>query len=163
MAELALMAVGTGMSVYSTLQEGKAADKASKIEQQQLNAQAEATRKAGQHESMMKRKEGSRLLASQIAQASASGGTFSGSNLLLMANTASEIEKDASMIEYNYGVNARQYESQGRMVRWQGKQAKRASRIRAAAQAFSGASSMYSMTSTPTNQDLALARKHGIR
>jgi len=87
--------------------------------------------------------------AAQIAQMSARGGRITGSNLLLLTDTAREFEADAGMIMYNYQLKATQLRTAGAIARYQGQVARRASRIRATADILGGAGKMYMMGRKP--------------
>ena len=145
---IALAAIGGGMglSAYNTIEEGKEAASLSKIGQQQLNAEAKAAEQAGAYESREKRKQGQRLKAAQIAQMNAQGGTLTGSNLRLLADTASEVEADALVISRNYGLRATQLRNEGSLMRYQGRLARRNARVRAAANTMSSIGGMYLMS-----------------
>lgn len=152
-----MVAAGGGLSAYSTLEQGKQQVKYAKIAQKQLNAEADATEQAGAYESREKRKEGQRMQASQIAQISANGGMISGSNLLVMADSAREVENDAIAISYNYKTQANELRNRGALGLYQARIDRRSSRIRAFADALGTAGSaalMYKSfnpsTSTPT-------------
>lgn len=133
MAQLAILAAGMGLQAYSTLEEGKQAAELGKISQAQYDAEARATKDAGNYASREQRKEGQRLMATQMAQAGAQGGSLSGSNLTIMANSAKEMEMDAMVISRNYTLEANKLTQQGAMARYQGQLARRNSRIRALA------------------------------
>ena len=132
-----------GLSAYGSLEEGKTANKMAKIQSSNLENESKATRMAGQSEMLEKQKEGARLQATQIAQMNAQGGTMTGSNLLTLATTAKEIEADAMMIERNYRMNANTLNSNAALTRWQGKNALRASRIRATADGLQSAAMLF--------------------
>jgi len=134
--------VGMGMSAYATLEEGKQTDELSKISQRQYEAEAKAAEQAGQYESREKRKEAQRAKATQIAQMSANGGLLTGSNLLILAETAKNYEDDALVIARNYKVEATRLRNRGAIIRYQGQVAKRNSRIRAFTGVMTGIGSM---------------------
>lgn len=140
---------GQALSAYSTLQAGDEAAEAGKIQQQQLNAEAKAATIAGMEESLAKRKEGRALTASQIAAISASGGGLVGSNLVLMAESARNVEADAQTIERNADTRARQLRTRGEWARYEGQLARRNARMRAAAGALKSAGMAYMMYKSP--------------
>jgi hypothetical protein len=129
-----LAIVGTGMALQlkSTLDEGKETAKLAKEQQQQINRQAKSVQEVGQQESREKRKQAKRAQASQIAQMAANGGAITGSNLSLLANTSREFEADALVISRNFGVRAMELRNKGSLVRFQGRLARRAARVRGA-------------------------------
>lgn len=136
METLALpMIIGGGaLSAFSTLEEGEEAAEQGKIMQQQYAAEAAATRMASGEKARMKRKEGREIEAEQVT---ALGGKISGSNLLVLMDTARKVEMDASTIERNASVKAGYLEQKGRIARYKGKMAKRSAGIRALAGAVS--------------------------
>lgn len=133
---------GIGLSAYGTLEKGKEAAKAGKIQQQQLEAEAKAAEQVGQYESRLKRKEAERTQASQIAQMMANGGLLTGSNLEILAETARNYEDDALVISRNYQMQAINLRNKGALARYEGQLARRASRIRAVSDILSGAALM---------------------
>lgn len=141
----ALAIGGMALSYKQTLDEGKQAAKMAKIQQQQLNAQAKSVQEAGSHESREKRKQAKRAQASQIAQMAANGGAITGSNLSILANTSREFEADALVISRNYGIKAMELRNKGALVRYQGRLARRSSRIRGAANLATGIGTMFLM------------------
>ena len=130
MAQLAIGAAGLGLQYKQTLDEGKQAAKLGKLQQQQLNAQAKSEEEAGQYASREKRKEAKRAQASQIAQMAANGGAITGSNLLLLSDTAKAYEDDALIMYRNYKQRAVGLRNKGALAKWQGDLARRNSRIR---------------------------------
>ncbi len=120
-----------------TLEEGKQQAELAKQQQQQLNIQAESEEEAGQFASREKRKEARRAQASQIAQMAANGGAITGSNLLLLSDTAREFEDDALIINRNFKQRAIGLRNRGALIRHQGRLARRNARVRATAQSIS--------------------------
>ena len=135
-------AAGIGLSAYGTLEAGKQEAELGKIQQQQLDAEAKATEQAGQYESRLKLKEGIRTGASQIAQMLANGGLLTGSNLQILADTAYEYNADAMVISRNYGLQATQLKNQGKLAAYEGRLARRNSRVRALGDVLTGAALM---------------------
>ncbi len=131
------------LSAYSTLQGGKEAAEAGKFQQQQYEAEAKAALMAGGEEARLKRQEGRRLTASQIAAFSASGSGLVGSNLVVMAQSARNVEMDALTIERNAGVRASTLRTQGAWARYEGRLARYNARIRAFAGTASSAGTSY--------------------
>jgi len=139
----AAMIGGTGLSALSTLAGGREAAKAGKLQQQQFEAEAKAESQAGAEEAYLKRQEGRRLTASQIAAISASGSGMVGSNLIVMAETARNVEMDALTIERNAGVRATALRTQGALARYEGQLARRNARMRAFTEGLSTAGRAY--------------------
>jgi len=143
------MAGGTALSAYSTIQGGKEAAETGKIQQQQLENEAKSEQLAGLDESGLKRKEGRALTASQIAAISASGGGMVGSNLVLMAESAKNVEMDASIISRNADLRAKSLKQQGAWARYEGQLARRNARMRAFANVAQSAGQAYLMFRKP--------------
>ena len=141
---LIAMAGGSALSAYSTIQGGKDAAEAGKIQQQQLNAEAKAEEMAGLEAGGLKRKEGREIQAQQIAQASVSGGLV-GSNLVIMTETARNVEMDALTIGRNAGTKANALRMQGEWARYEGRMARWQSRIRATSDVLGTAGQSYLM------------------
>lgn len=142
---LTAMIGGQALSAYSTLAGGKEAAEAGKLQQQQFEAEAQAASLAGREEAYLKRKEGRRLTASQIAAFSASGSGLVGSNLVVMAETARNVEMDALTIQRNAQVRAIGLRQQGALARYEGQLARRNARIRAFSDTASFAGKSYLM------------------
>ena len=148
---LALIAagIGTGLSAYATLEEGKQAAELGKTAQQQHELEAKALGEAGQYESREKRKEAIRARAAREAQVGAQGGELVGSKVIGIADEAVEYEADARVIMRNYQIEAIRQRNIGRIKRYQGQVARRASRIRAFAGAAGSIGKMYMMAYSP--------------
>lgn len=129
---LAAFGGGAALQYWSTIEEGKEANRQSKLEQRRLNQQADLELEAGRVESREKRKEARRVKASQIAQIAASGGLLTGSKLEILADTAFEFESDARTIMRNFQVRAGGLRFEGALARYRGQLARRSARIRAA-------------------------------
>lgn len=145
MLAVAAIGGGTGLSTYATLKEGKEAAELSEISDLQYQAEAKATEQAGQYESREKRKQAERFKAMQIVQMAAQGGTLSGSNLILLADSAKEFEADARVIQRNAGLNAIKLRNAGAMASYEGKLVRQSSRIRAMGNVLNTAGTMYMM------------------
>ena len=159
---LAMMMGGSGMSAYSTIQGGNEAAEIGKVQQAQFNAEADATTQAGAQEALAKRKEGQRLTATQIAAISASGGGLVGSNLVLMAESAMNVEADARTIGINADTKANTLRQQGKWARYEGQLTKSRARTRAWANVIGTAGQAYAMhkywnPSTPKIEGAGLA------
>lgn len=175
---LGAIGAGTGLSAYSSIKAGDEAARAGKeaakvgaLQQRQYNEEAritqeqsveeqKATLATGQYESREKRKEATRVKASRIAQVYAQGGTITGSNLINIADEATEYEADAGMIMHNYQLESIRIKNagnlqatklrnagkmslyQGQVAKYQGYLEKKASRIRALSTIASGVGTM---------------------
>lgn len=154
---LAATAASTAVGVYSSIQQGKAAQaqadyqaKVAKQNQDLAEQQASAERMAGFEEAQTVRRKAATLIGSQRAAAGASGAVVDfGSNLDLQADTAGQAEIDAinaynkgidsaynSQIQaWNYGQQATAYEASGQA-------AKNAGYLNAASSALGGIADM---------------------
>lgn len=118
--------LGTAMSMAGQLQQGKAADAAA-----QYNAAV--TEAEGLQRSKLIRKRGRRSLGSMRTAIAKAGVTTEGSPMEAIAESAANIEIDALNAVYSS-------QSEAAMTRLEGRQARKASRIGAAATLLSGAS-----------------------
>ena len=160
--------IGTGMSAYSTIQQGKSARSAANFQAQQeenaatvagyqairegQQAQREAEQISGQRE---------RVLGQQVAAASASGLTVSGSVTSVLEDTSLQVENDIAMAKYrgevgawNSAGQAKSLMTQASMTRVAGKNAYKSAKWAAlgsvaqgVARAGSSLSGAYSATS----------------
>lgn len=140
-----MIGVGGGMSAYSTVQGGKHAAEVGKAQQEAFEGEAGAQVTAGAEAAGLKRKEGRELLASQIAAVSASGGGMVGSNLVVMAESARNVETDALTIERNAQTRAKALRTRGAFARHEGQLARRNARIRAAAGGLKTGAKLYGL------------------
>ena len=145
---LVAMIGGTALSAYSTIQGGQDAADIGKMQKAQFDSEARAVELAGSEEVLEKRKEGRRLQASQIATASASGGLV-GSNLVIMAQSAQNVEADALTISRNAQVRANSLRTRGEWARYEGQLARRNARTRAFSGALGTAGQAYLMYKYP--------------
>ena len=129
----AVAAVGAIASIAGTYTSMQAQKKQGESQEQwnQYNAavaerDAESARQSAQYEADLKRREGEKLLGRQRALFGKAGVTFEGSPLLLMEETASDIEMDALMIERTGKLTSQRYQSEATLSRMKGASAKRA-------------------------------------
>jgi len=104
--------VGTAASVYGSYKEGQDAAEASRYNASIARESAGMTEQAGALDAQRQRKQVSRVISAQKAQAGASGIELTGSPLDVMIESATEGELDAQIIEYNTKVRARGFMSQ---------------------------------------------------
>lgn len=148
--------LGAGMTAYSQIQQGKAADKAAQFQaneeqsaaqiagQQALREQEQAAREVEQLRDTRLRAAGQ-----NIAAASASGLTISGSVVESINDTSLQVEKDIAMAKYrgdvgawNYSNNARSLMTQSRFTRAGGATARKNSAWSALGTVVRGASNI---------------------
>ena len=139
------MAGGSALSAYSTIKGGEQAAETGEAQQAAFEGEAQAGVMAGAEASRLKREEGRRLTASQIAAVSASGGGLVGSNLVIMAESARRVEMDALTIERNAQIRAKSLRTRGEFARYEGQVARRSARIRALAGGLKTAGQLYGM------------------
>ena len=122
---MGLMAAGTLMSAYSSIQEGKSAEEQAKYNARMAEIQADDARARGAVEANKVRQDTKRAIATQQTQLAANGvDTASGSSLTLMSDTARAGEIDAKTAEVNAMREAFGYQSQAESYRFSGKAAK---------------------------------------
>lgn len=154
---IAATAASTAVGVYSSIQQGKAAQKqadyqakVAKQNQELAEQQASAERMAGYEEAQATRRKAASLIGSQRAAAGASGAVVDfGSNLDLQADTAAQGEMDA-INAYNKGIDtaynsqlqAWNYGQQAEGYKMQGQAAKQAGYLNAASTALGGIADM---------------------
>ena len=106
-------AVGTGLSVISSIQSGKAESKAA-----QYNA--ESARREAQARETAQRTAAQRQLGSIRAGVSKSGATMAGTPLAVLSESASNAEIDALNTRYSGQREASLYEARGRNAKTAG-------------------------------------------
>lgn len=154
---LAATAASTAVGVYSSIQQGKAAQKqadyqakVAKQNQDLAEQQASAERMAAYEDAQATRRKAATLIGSQRAAAGASGAVVDfGSNLDLQADTAAQGEMDAINAynrgmdsAYNAEIQAWNYGQQAEGYTMQGKAAKQAGYLNAASTALGGIADM---------------------
>jgi len=122
-AGVAVSAIGTAMSMQSQIAQGKSQNAWNQYNASVAERDAEAARQSAAYEAGLKRKEGERILGRQRALFGKAGVTFEGSPLLLMEETAANIEMDALMIERTGKLTGQRYESEATLSRMKGKSA----------------------------------------
>ena len=135
---------GAGLSAYSSYQQGQYAEDMGEYNAKVYAAQAESLEKASEHETREERIEKRKLLAKQLVSF-AGGGVVPGAGtpLKIMSKTAGDIERDISMTQYGYGLEASQARSKGRYAKSYGKSRKRASLWQAGTTVMTGAARAY--------------------
>lgn len=145
-------------SAVSSISQGsmqkKLAERNAQIaEQQAVQVKQEAAFEEGQ-----KRSETQRLKASQrAAQGAAGGGVDTGSNLLVLEETATLGELDALTVRYRGDVQAQRARAQAQTDRFEGQIAQQTGRLQAGASLLSGVT----RASSSISAGRAQARKEG--
>lgn len=135
----AILSIGSGiLGAIGAIQEGNAADKAGKFQQKVLDQQAASERDKAGAEAEDFRRGGSRARASSLARLAASGAAPEGSPLLVDAAFVKDIALGSSRVLQGGDVRGTRLEQQGVLARFEGRNAKSASRIRAGQSLLSG-------------------------
>lgn len=149
-------AVAAAGTVYSGVQQKKAADTNAAISEQNAIA---AQQKAA-YDEQMHREGVKKLLSAQRALYGKSGVEMAGSPLLVMEDTAAQGELDALAIRYGGDVNAARNRSAANLSRMQGSTAMTASYFQAGSTLLSGAASAKGdqLKSQTVNSDYAAGK-----
>ncbi len=140
---LVLGAVGTGISVAGTLQQGRQQEKIAKRQAEIDIANAKKVREATVEEARIKREEGQRLLARQKGVAAAGGIRLNvGIPLLIETETQADISQDIGFILERGGEEAEFLRSRAGITRASGKAARRKSKFSALTQGLLGAATI---------------------
>lgn len=145
MAEAALIGLfsaGIGMSAMGEKQKGEAQAAWLKYDSALAKREAEITEKKTSYEVASLRRQGEKFKAEQRATVGASGVRLEGSPLEVLAETASEIERDALMTRYAGKVEEKKYMAQSALLKTQGKYAKKAGNLSALTTLISGAGAL---------------------
>ena len=135
--------VGTGISVYSNIQQANAAAAAAESEQEMRNAEAASAREAAAYEERQFRRRASLLQGKQSAILAASGFDItSGSPNALELDTIQQAELEALNIRRTGEISASSREFEGRLARLRGGYAKSQIPTMAVGGAFKAGSSI---------------------
>ena len=129
---LGIAAIGgsTLLSAFGQYQAGEAYEATGDYNARVLEQYAVAARQSAAFEEARQRREARRLKAAQRAGYAKAGVVITeGSPLTVLTETAAEAELDALAIRYAGEVQARGYEAEAAISRWEGKQQKRAARL----------------------------------
>lgn len=144
--EMALLAGGlaaTALSTIGTIRQGQAQKAQADFKARQLEFQASQEEAASQHDVVEKRRQSQILQSRALAAAGASGGGALDSNVLKsITGIAEEGERDVQREVFNSRSQAGLARQAAAGSRFEGKVAKRASRLQAGVTAFSGLTSM---------------------
>lgn len=136
-----LMVAGTALQAVGAIRQGNYANEAAKYnaavqEQAAATVNAQAT---GRQE--LQRAKARETIGAQLAATSESGTSLSGSNLDLLSESLYNAELDALNIRYEADLNAKGLMDQAKLTRAEGKNARTAGYISAAAAIAKGSSS----------------------
>lgn len=140
-----LSAVGTGIGVLGTIQQGREAKAQAEYQAKVQEQQADEAYASAQRDAAEKYRKGQIMLGDQRAAIAGSGGDLTDPSVLdIMGDTAAEIDLAARTDIYRGDQQARGYNDAAINSRITGKNAQRASYLSAAGTLFSGVSNMYS-------------------
>ena len=140
-AALAAVAVGGGIvSATSAIQQGKIAAGAAKFNEELAQREVESIETTQEFEERDLRVEGRKLRARQLLQF-AQGGVVPGTGtpLLVGEETALDVERDIQRQRFGFGLQKSRARSRGRLEKFKGKAATRASRFQAGSSLLTGA------------------------
>ncbi|SRR5574343_255021 len=115
MIALATTAIGTGVSTFGAIMQGKREAEAAKAQAKLSAFQADAEIKRGDREEESMRREASRLVGQQRAAYAAAGVRLTGSPLLVMAQTIQDSEQDILALQKETDARALSYRMQSRI------------------------------------------------
>lgn len=138
-------AIGTGISVLGTIQQGREAKAQAEYQATVQEMQADEAQAASQRDAAETYRKGQIMLGDQRAAIAASGGSLTDPSVIdIMGDTAAEIDLAARTDIYKGEQQARGYNDAAVNSRISGQNALKASYIGAAGGLFSGISNMYS-------------------
>lgn len=152
-----LVAAGTAQAA-SAIRQGNYANNVAKVQAENLNQQASATRGLTVIREEAQRKNAREVIGSQLAAGAEAGGSLSGSNLDALRESMMNAEMDALGIRYEGEVKARGLENEATATRARGRQAQIGGYLSAAGSlAMAGASYLNAggtIPSSPTQKQL---------
>lgn len=138
-AVIPLMIAGTVLSTVSTLKQGDAIDQAAKFEAKQLERNAKATFAEGTRAAAEHMRQGRIAESNSRAQMAGSGGvTDDPSAVQTLGESNANAQYNALAAMYSYKSAAQGQTTQAQARRLEGKNAKRASRLKALSTVISG-------------------------
>lgn len=118
--------ISGAVGAYSSFQQGQAASTAGRYNARVAEQQAESARQAAAADAETKRRQYDRILGTQRTRYGASGVIGSeGSPLLVMMQSEEEAALDVARVRYGGTAQAYGLESEARLQRFQGRQARR--------------------------------------
>jgi len=133
---LSMTAVAGGVAAYSNIQAGKAQQAAHKYNAKVKENQAIQEGYNSKERIRRQRIKHRRLAAKQKVGVAKSGVQLTGSPLDVMADTAANMELEVADMKWQSDIRQADLRGQASMERWQGDQARSASKIGAAASVF---------------------------
>jgi hypothetical protein len=114
---IAMTAIGTGVSVYGQIQQGKSQAAQAEYNAKLAKRNAKSARENAEYEARQKRRGTARLIGKQRALYAKAGVTMEGSPLDVLQETAAQGEMDALMIERGYAQQGAAYKSQSELAK----------------------------------------------
>jgi hypothetical protein len=134
---------GTALSAAGQVMQGKQANAAAQLQQQEYGRQAEEDRVAAAYEASREAAKGQAQQSQALTQVGSSGVMLSGSPTEVLADNAAQNSMDVEAIMYGSKIRQNQLERKGILTAWEGKQKKKAGYLGAATTALSGIGSLY--------------------
>lgn len=135
-----LLVASTALSAVGSLAKASAEASAARMSADIARQQAAALRQAGAEEARRRRQAGERLLGTQLARFAKSGVvTDEGTPLLVMMETAREIERDALLSQLGFETEARTKDIEAQLFRRQARAARVGGAVGAGQSLLSGA------------------------
>jgi len=141
-AMIGLYSAGIGMQAGGAYQAGEAQAAWLKYDAALAAREAEITKKKTSYEVASFRRQGEKFKAEQRATVGASGVRLEGSPLESLAETASQIERDALMIRYSGKTEEQKYRMESKYLKTQAKYARKAGTLKAISTLLSGAGTL---------------------
>jgi len=142
---IASTVVGTGVSGYASYEAGKATDRLHKFNAEQREIEALTSERDGRVLANAQRAANAKVLSRQRALYAKSGVVLEGTPLLVQAQTAGDLEKEALDIERVNNLDARRHSAGATQDLMSGKAARRAGNIGAVGGILQGVGSAASM------------------
>lgn len=130
--------IGTTITAAGAIQSGRAQAKMAEYNAQVAEREGQIATTGAEFEEAQFRREGERLKATQRVRFAKAGVKPAGSPLLVMEETAAEIERNALAIRYGGSLEAARATSRAQLERFGGRQAKRAAKIKATGSLLTG-------------------------
>lgn len=122
---VAMMAIGTSVTAYGQIQQGKSQAAMAKYNAKLAKRSAKEAKDSAEYEAKQKRRETARFIGKQRALYGKAGVTIEGSPLEIVQETAAQGEMDALMIERGYAQQGAAYLSQAKLAEMRARNYKR--------------------------------------
>lgn len=133
-----LMGVGTAVSTYGTIQQGKAAKEQADAQARINFEQAKAVEREGAEREAILRQQSQKVVGSMVANRGASGVTLEGSPMDYIMESVANAERDALSIRFSAQDQARMIRMGGQLRMDAGRAALTSSYLSATGQALQG-------------------------